>query len=193
MRNLERSVWAIVTVALLAALTSSRSRSSTASDVVRPRGEPGVHLSMSALHEQGGVPLGWQLTMPRGDAAAGRATFDALGCPSCHRVAGEAVATAGASTGPRLAAFETWFATGGRRVFAEADGVVGVDTFVDAAKPTAKLTTLIGFRDEAALRTFMGDPGTAELWKQFDGFIGPHGHLATDRPIVYRAPTLSAE
>ncbi len=78
-------------------------------------------------------------------------------------------------------------------MFAEADGVVGVDTFVDAAKPTAKLTTLIGFRDEAALRTFMGDPGTAELWKQFDGFIGPHGHLATDRPIVYRAPTLSAE
>lgn len=37
----------------------------------------------------------------------------------------------------------------------------------------------------------MGDPGSAELWKQHDGFIEPHGHLALDDPLVYRVPSLS--
>ena len=47
--------------------------------------------------------------------------------------------------------------------------------------------------DEAALRTFMGDPSNTELWRQFDGFVGPHGHLASDRPLVYRAASLSVD
>ncbi len=309
MGNIERSIWLVVTLALLGALTMSRT-GSAASAVVRPRAHPGVRLSMDALHQQGGVPLGWQLTMPPGNAAAGRATFDALGCPACHRVAdGTANAGGTASTGtpnpigpeltgmgshhspayfaeallnpdavlidgpgyvgedghstmpaypdmtlgelsdvvaylasltqgtlpschaaaattmgpaitmtvldldqrpdpPRgaaraffvqtydvlpgqLAAFETWFATQGRGAFQDADGVVSLETFIDAAKPSAPLTTLVGFRDEAALRNFMRDPATAELWKTFDAFVGPHGHFVVDRPLVYRAPSLS--
>jgi hypothetical protein len=91
----------------------------------------------------------------------------------------------------RLADFEAWFATRGRPALLASDGLLGIDTFVDAAKPGGALTTLFAFRDEAALRTFMGDPGTAEVWKEFDGFVGPHGHLATERPIVYRAEALS--
>jgi hypothetical protein len=49
------------------------------------------------------------------------------------------------------------------------------------------------FRDETALHNFLGDPAMADLWKQFDAFIGPHGHHASDRPLVYRAPSLSVE
>jgi mono/diheme cytochrome c family protein len=52
---------------------------------------------MDALHQLGGVPAGWQLTVLPGDVAAGRRTFDELGCPSCHKVAGETFA---AQTGP---------------------------------------------------------------------------------------------
>jgi len=258
---------------------------------------------MAALHAQGGVPLGWQPTLPPGDPAAGRRTFDALGCPACHRVAGETFASRvpeprgpeltgmgshhppayfaeaimnpdavridgpgyldddGRSIMPaydtmtmgeladvvaylaslrtaeppschagapataaitmtsvplvdrppppatparaffaqsydvlpgRLDDFAAWFAASGRPAFLAADGLETIDTYVDAAKASAAVTTIFGFRDEAALRTFMGDPGTAEVWKQFDGFVGPHGHLATERPLVYRAPSLSA-
>jgi len=39
----------------------------------------------------------------------------------------------------------------------------------------------------------MADPASAEPWNQFDAFVGPHGHYASDRPLVYRAPSLSAE
>ena len=92
----------------------------------------------------------------------------------------------------RLQAFEEWFAKEGRAAFQDADGVVSVETFVDVGKPSGTLTTLVGFRDEAALRSFMGDPASAELWQRFDGFVGPHAHLASDRPLVYRAPSLSS-
>lgn len=299
MRITERTGWSIIVAVMLAAGYASRG---TASTSTRPRPEPGVRLSMAALHAQGGVPLGWQPTLPPGDAIAGRRTFDDLGCPACHRVAGATFASdvpeprgpeltgmgshhppvyfaeaimnpdavridgpgyldadgrsimptyetmtigqladlvaylASLTTGDlpschgggvqsaaismtplrltdrpapaptaahaffsqsydvlpgRLTAFETWFATRGRSRFLAADGLLSLETFVDAAKPTATLTTIFGFRDEAALRNFMGDPGTADLWREFDGFLGPHGHLATEHPIVYRASSLS--
>lgn len=54
---------------------------------------------MDALHASGGVPPGWQLTVRRGDVAAGRQTFVDLGCPSCHAVEGESFADR-APTGP---------------------------------------------------------------------------------------------
>jgi len=49
-----------------------------------------VRISMAALHQAGGVPPGWRFTVPPGDVQAGRRTFADAGCPSCHRVAGEA-------------------------------------------------------------------------------------------------------
>ncbi len=306
MRIVERVAWVLVGAALATVVSVSavarRGPSARAAAGQRPRAEPGVRLTMAALHQQGGVPLGWQLSPPPGDAAAGRASFDRLGCPACHRVAGESFASAvPAPTGPeltgmgshhpsgyfaeailnpdavlidepgyvgedghsrmptyddltlgeladlvaylgslrdggspschgggsaasaptsirggdrpsppagdgrvffaqsydvlpgRLGAFETWWAAQGRRGFLDAQGVVAVDTFVDAAKPAGALTTVIGFRDDAALRTFLADPAMAELWQAFDAFVGPHGHVTADGPLVYRVPALSGE
>lgn len=41
------------------------------------------------LHQYGGVPPGWQFTLPPGDPRAGREVFIKVECYSCHRVAGE--------------------------------------------------------------------------------------------------------
>jgi len=306
MKMRERALWFAVTLALLGAVIAVRNVPPQAAQPNRPRAQPGMRLSMDALHQQGGVPLGWQMTLPPGDQAAGRQAFVDFGCHSCHRVAGESF-SAGASNsiGPelsgmgshhpatyfaeailnpdavlidapgyvggdghsimpmypemtigqlsdlvayltslqqggtqschagasstmsaavnmstvdlrnrpqpqpgeahtffaqtydvlpgQLAAFETWFTNQGRQQFLAHDGLVSIETFVDASRPGAAVTSLFGFRDEAALRNFMGDPATADLWKQFDAFIGPHGHYASDRPLVYRAPGLSTE
>src|SRR5262245_1871457 len=72
-------------------------RSSDRATASRPR-VPGPRLSMNALHQMGGVPPGWQLTPPPGDFGAGRTVFVDFGCPSCHRVEGEAF-SAKATTG----------------------------------------------------------------------------------------------
>jgi hypothetical protein len=93
----------------------------------------------------------------------------------------------------KLAEFEKWFATKGRSAFTAVPGFVRIDTYVDPVRPGAAVTSLFVFRDEAALRNFMGDPASVELWNQFDAFVGPHGHLAMDQPLVYRAPSLSTE
>lgn len=261
---------------------------------------------MAALHRQGGVPLGWRLAVPPGDVAAGRATFDALGCPACHRVAGETFASAvpapagpeltgmgshhppsyfaeailnpdavlidepgyvdadghsvmptyddmtlgeladvvaylaslrsgempschaagGAPADPagdatalrstdrpappagparvffaqtydvlpgRLGDYEAWFARRGRDAFLAAQGVVAVDTYVDAASAAGAVTTVVALRDDAALRTFLADPAMADLWKELDAFVGPHGHVVGDAPLVYRVPALSGD
>jgi hypothetical protein len=258
---------------------------------------------MMELHRQGGVPRGWKPRVPPGDAAAGRDTFVTLGCPACHRVAGEPFATDppsgpgpeltgmgshhppayfaealldpdavvlsgagwvdddGRSTMPaypdmsvrqlgdlvayltslrqpsgttahdaamasgvvlesiaadalpdapaahgrahyaqsyavapaQLAALEQWFATTGKARFGEIEGLTAVDTWVDLVGPDAPLTTVLAFRDEAALRTFLADPASADLWRDFDGLVGPHGHRATDRAPLYRAPSLSLD
>jgi hypothetical protein len=78
-----------------------------------------------------------------------------------------------------------------RRAFAGVPGLRGVDTYGGLSRADGALTSLFAFRDDAALRNFLGDPGAAELWSRLDAFIGPHGHLALDRPLVYRAPSLS--
>lgn len=291
-------------VSLAAALAMPRATAPTASGE-RPRSTPGVRLTMMELHRQGGVPRGWQPRVPPGDAAAGRATFAALGCPSCHRVAGEAFSQSppsgpgpeltgmgshhpsayfaealldpdavvlegagwvdddGRSTMPaypdltvrqlgdlvayltslrqtgaaasaheamtgralpvervasdplpdapaapdgrtyyaqsydvlpgRLGAFEDWFATTGRARLLDVEGLVGVDTWADLERPGTPLTTVLAFRDEAALRTFLADPASADLWRELDAFVGPHGHRATDRPPLYHVPRLSLD
>jgi hypothetical protein len=306
MKMRERALWLAVILLLLGALIFRHNGQPPAAAVARPRAQPGVRLSMAELHQQGGVPLGWEMTLPPGNPVTGRQAFVDFGCPSCHRVAGESF-SAGASDqhGPelsgmgshhpptyfaeailnpdavlidapgyvgedghsimptypemtagqlsdivaylaslkqggapschaagsammsapvnmsavdlqnrpqpqagethvffaqtydvlpgQLAAFETWFATQGRQQFLAVDGLVSIETFVDASRPRAALTSLFGFRDEAALRNFMGDPASVELWNQFDAFVGPHGHFSVNRPLVYRAPSLSAQ
>ena len=65
-------------------------------------------------------------------------------------------------------------------------------TLVDNGFGPQLLCTVVGFRDEAALRRFLDDPGAAALGKRFDDFIGPHAHRIFRQAPVYRADTLSA-
>ena len=48
-----------------------------------------VRITMEALHQLGGVPPGWTLSPPVGDAVRGRAVFERFGCHTCHGVQGE--------------------------------------------------------------------------------------------------------
>jgi mono/diheme cytochrome c family protein len=92
----------------------------------------------------------------------------------------------------RLAAFEQWFATRGRSELLAFDGLVSIDTYVhDADSPS--VTTVFGFRDQAAIGAFMRDDRAETIGLEFDQFIGPHGHEVFVRAPLYRAPSLSAE
>ena len=61
-------------------------------------------VTMAELHQNGGVPPGWQFTPPPGDVAAGRRAFADFGCSSCHTVRGENFPAAGGegNVGPDL-------------------------------------------------------------------------------------------
>jgi mono/diheme cytochrome c family protein len=91
-----------------------------------------------------------------------------------------------------LAAFEKWFAAEGKAVFFSFDGVVTVETWVDTAQRGPAVSTVVGFRDETALRRFLDDPRGEALGQKFDEFVGPHGHNVFRTPPIYRAGTLSA-
>jgi mono/diheme cytochrome c family protein len=61
---------------------------------------------MEALHKHGGVPPGWQFTLPEGESAAGRQAFIDMRCHTCHTLTGEQlppVTPAERSPGPDLA------------------------------------------------------------------------------------------
>lgn len=79
---------AAVVFAALIGLASCRG--SDAPRSAPARGEPGIRISMDALHRAGGVPPGWKLTPPPGDATTGRRLFADLGCSACHSVDGGA-------------------------------------------------------------------------------------------------------
>jgi mono/diheme cytochrome c family protein len=93
----------------------------------------------------------------------------------------------------KVADFETWFAGEGREKFLQVDGLVSVDTFVDTTKPGPAVTSVFGFRDDAALNAFMTthDPAAMSLGAKFDSFIGDHDHTVFRLPPVYRVPGLS--
>ena len=48
-----------------------------------------IRITMEALHRHGGVPPGWQFTVPEGDPVAGREVFVMVQCYACHTIAGE--------------------------------------------------------------------------------------------------------
>lgn len=280
----------------------------SAPSATRARTSPrSVRITMDALHQLGGVPAGWQLTVLPGDVAAGRRTFEELGCPSCHKVAGEPFADQGAGgPGPELTGmgshhppayfleailnpdavlvdgpgyvspqgrstmpaypdltitqledliaylgsltandphaghhmpgmkmggppaatapsaadrpappgtvarsffaqsydvapgkvreFEQWFQREGAKRFLAVDGLVSVETFVDTTRTAQVVTSVWGFRDEAALNAFMttNDPATVAVGTEFDAFVGPHDHKVLQHAPIYRAPALSA-
>src|ERR1700674_2547288 len=45
-----------------------------------------LRVTMGDLHRSGGVPHGWQFTLPPGNPAAGRQAFIDFGCFNCHTV-----------------------------------------------------------------------------------------------------------
>src|SRR5262245_58568327 len=71
-----------------------------------PASQGFTQITMEALHRHGGVPPGWQFTLPEGEAAAGRRTFIDMRCYTCHTITGEqlpSVTPAERSPGPDLA------------------------------------------------------------------------------------------
>jgi len=62
--------------------------STPATGVTCPTPAP-YRVTMQALHQAGGVPLGWRFTPPQGDVGAGRKLFVDYGCHSCHTIQGE--------------------------------------------------------------------------------------------------------
>jgi len=94
----------------------------------------------------------------------------------------------------KVQAFEEWFRREGAKRFLAIDGLVSIETYVDTLRPAPVVTTMFGFRDDAALDTFATtqDPATVAVGTEFDAFVGPHDHRALTSAPMYRAPGLSA-
>jgi len=58
-----------------------------------------IRISMEELHEHGGVPPGWQFSLPAGNPLSGRDVFEKLGCFQCHAVQGEVFAQSPSQVG----------------------------------------------------------------------------------------------
>lgn len=79
----------LLAILLLIAACNEHTASPTSSATGTRLSPTSVRITMAALHQLGGVPPGWQLNPLTGDVAAGRRSFEDLGCHSCHKVAGE--------------------------------------------------------------------------------------------------------
>ena len=93
----------------------------------------------------------------------------------------------------RLQAFEAWFQGEGAAKFFAYPGLVSIETYVDVAKRGPGVITVFGFKDQESLRRFSGDIREDRPALGIDEFAGPHDHRRSDRPPVYRVPSLSAE
>lgn len=93
----------------------------------------------------------------------------------------------------KLDAFLDWFRTEAAPQLRKADGLQSVETFVDTTRTGPQMLTVFSFRDDAAFSRFLGDPGTADVKRRFDGFIGPHPHLTFRGAPVYRVDALSLQ
>src|SRR5215510_4185454 len=87
-------MWALLVIiggVLPLAWWLSTSRAQTASHTEKPAlpARRPIRMTMEALHNNGGVPPGWQFTLPEGDPVAGREVFVAVQCYTCHTIAGE--------------------------------------------------------------------------------------------------------
>jgi len=72
------AIASLLVAAAVAAQTSLAARPSPT-----PRSE---RITMQALHQFGGVPPGWVLEPPPGDARNGRKLYEQFGCHTCHAV-----------------------------------------------------------------------------------------------------------
>ncbi len=93
-RRRRSAMWALLVIVgsvLPLAWWLATSRAQTAShpgELAQPSRRP-IRITMEALHNHGGVPPGWQFTLPEGDPVAGREVFVAVQCYTCHTIAGE--------------------------------------------------------------------------------------------------------
>jgi hypothetical protein len=92
----------------------------------------------------------------------------------------------------KLRDFEEWFRTTGAPTLLAQDGLLTIETYVDNTRPGPALTTVFGFRTDAARERFLASHELEGIQTQFDAFIGPHPHRSYRRPPVYKAPSLSA-
>lgn len=91
----------------------------------------------------------------------------------------------------RLADFETWFRDEGRARFFAVDGLTAIDTYVTSGTGGPALVSIFTFRDQRAADAFLGSPDATVLGDRWDSFIGPHGHVLSRLPPVYRVESLS--
>jgi hypothetical protein len=92
----------------------------------------------------------------------------------------------------QLEPFEAWWRAEGAKRFLAIDGLLGVDTWVDFTRPERPYTTILAFRDAAALQTFSANADAQRLGLEFDGFVGDHSHAVQLWSPIYRVPSLSA-
>lgn len=92
------------------------------------------------------------LVLPKGDPAAGREAFVALGCPSCHRVEGAEGAPVSANPGPTLGRYQgqQQAARLGLSIFAPSHEISG--TVRDRED---KLSPMPDFTDAMTVRQFL--------------------------------------
>jgi len=85
-----------------------------------------------------------------------------------------------------------WFRSTGARQLLGRDGLVSIETYVDAWAPSPALITIFGFASEADLNAFIADPAIEPIGLEFDRFLEPHDHRPFRRPPIYHVAELSA-
>jgi hypothetical protein len=90
----------------------------------------------------------------------------------------------------KLDDFETWFRDQGRAQFFGVDGLTAIDTYVVGGTGGA-LISIFTFRDQQAAEAFLNSPAADSLGGKWDSYIGPHGHVLSRLPPVYRVESLS--
>jgi hypothetical protein len=91
----------------------------------------------------------------------------------------------------RLADFEAWFRDEGRPRFFAVDGLTAIDTYVVSGTGGPALVSIFTFRDQRAADAFLASAEGTALGDTWDAFIGPHGHVLSRLPPVYRVDGLS--
>jgi hypothetical protein len=80
---------ALGVLTILTGLWPVASRAQHAGHGTPPAAPVPIRISEEALHAAGGVPPGWQFSLPPGEPAAGRGVFVHYKCHTCHAVKGE--------------------------------------------------------------------------------------------------------
>jgi len=92
----------------------------------------------------------------------------------------------------RLAELEAWFKSTGAPKLLGLNGMLSIETYVDAWAPSPALVTIFGFPSEEALDAFTKNPAVDAIGAEYDAFLDPHDHRPFRRPPLYPVPSLTA-